>query len=297
MSIGEIEPLAVFGLSEQATMADIDERYRVLAQLIHSDSLPTAHESVRQHAESRRRQLDAAYEALKAAHRPVPRQAPAQAPPRTVFNEPNVPLERLYRPQPSAETAQLWHRAGIQPILVRLDHATAVTLATPGIHGDDSRAAFLVSQGQWHLARSAEALLEIVHGLPEHDLREMPAWPWLASSLRPEHVIVQGAFMYDLPGMLENLAETVPRWRPALLTPVYDLCYELAIALQIDEVQEALAPGSALYRLYVLIKELGATPFPRPMTVANIQRFDMLDVFDAWSQICEVIGEYAVWHS
>lgn len=139
-------------------MPEIDERYRSLAQ------------GVRAEADRRIRELTVAYEALKSLH--------GVAQPRSVFNEPNMPLQSLYRPAPGPEAAGLWYRAGIQPILVRLEEATGVSLATPTIREADTRTLFLAGEGQWHLARGAEALVDLVTGLPEHDLRELDTWQW-----------------------------------------------------------------------------------------------------------------------
>ncbi len=296
VSAAETDPLTVFGLHPQASLPEIHERYQVLAQFIRQDLVAGAHEQVRLAAQRRLAQLNLAYEALQAAHGLTPGAATPGAAPGVVFNEPNVPIERLFLPQQSADVAELWLRAGIQPIMIRLDHATGVCLATPTIHDADARTSFLAAQGQLHLARRADALMDLVTGLPSHDLQALGTWRWLASSVRPHHVIVHPSLMYDFPAMLENLADGVDRWRPPLLIPVYDLCYELAIALDIDELQAALAPGTPLYQLYLLIKELAEPWRSRSVVAEKIARFDLLDVFDAWSDISDLLADHLVWH-
>ena len=58
-------PYAVFGLTEEASEAEVDRAYRRLIAQYHPDRLQGAAPELRQQAETRARELNAAYDRIK----------------------------------------------------------------------------------------------------------------------------------------------------------------------------------------------------------------------------------------
>ena len=205
-----------------------------------------------------------------------------------VLNPDDEPLSMLPQSPRAFDTDALWARASFEPVMIRLGGYTGLTLATPSIHDDDERVVFLSDDQGIHLARSVEGLISLAH--------EIGPWRELAPMITPEHVVVLPENMFDLSEAIENYANDSDGWDPWLLTAAYNLCYELALHLEIDEVEEAMAPGSALYELYVVVSRLAAGSVSRWSARQSIARFDLADVFDAWCDINDILSDHMRWH-
>ena len=59
-------PYAVFGLTEDATDAEIDQAYRRLISQYHPDRMAGAAEELRRQAEAKSREINAAYDRIRA---------------------------------------------------------------------------------------------------------------------------------------------------------------------------------------------------------------------------------------
>jgi hypothetical protein len=205
-------------------------------------------------------------------------------------NPSNLPLA-VFAASPRPPTIDgFWQHAGVEPIMIRLDAGTALTLRTSTAH------ALFLADARLHVARSAEGLVELVRELPDHRLRELPGWPWLARSLEPRHVVASPWHWYDFADAVDNLSYGVDLWQPSRLVAVFELSYELATALGLDELAQDMEPGSALYEIYGLIRELNSAGPARWSARRKVAQYDLVTIFDAWSDIADILAEHMEWH-
>jgi len=211
------------------------------------------------------------------------------APDSAVLNPDDEPLWDLPESPRGFDANRFWEYAGVEPVMIRIGESTGLTLATPSIHDDDERVVFLSDDQGIHLARSVEGLIDLA--------REIGPWRELASMITPEHVVVLPEYMFDLSEAIEHYANDSADWDPSLLTGVYNFAYEMALHLDIDEVVEALMPGSALYMLYGVVRGLDdGGGFAEWRARQGIAKFDLADVFEAWCDIHDILADHIEWH-
>ena len=300
MELSAARSFAVLGVESAAGLPEIRARYQVLLQLFHPDRLLDAPGSVRQEAERRLREVNAAYHLIASAMGDQGLDSDAEPGgsrlDTTSINPNNAPLASLRSPVRTPHTVDFWQRMGLEPVMIRVYEGTGLTLCTPTVREDDERAHFLSSEGQLHLARSADGLLDLVARVPDHDLTSLPAWPHLVDSLQAKHIAVLPIHRFDIPAAIDNLSHGPDLWQPQLLIALHDLGYELAISLDLPEVYEALMPGSPLHRLYGLINDLDNALRPRWRVQREIERFDLVGVYDAWTDIYAILADHLAWH-
>ncbi|GIH05543.1 hypothetical protein Rhe02_36100 [Rhizocola hellebori] len=297
MELGEAESRLVLGVDSSATRPEIRARYQILLQLFHPDRLQDAPETVREEAQRQVRQLNAAYAHLTSDSPLMPAAVDdGSTPDTTIVNPHNGPLALLRPPVRTPHTADFWQRVGLEPIIIRVYEGTGLTLCTPSLRDNDTRAQFLSDDRHLHLARSPEGLVGLVEELTEHDLLQLDAWPDLVESIHTKQIAVLPAHRYDIPAALDNLTRGTELWDPKLLTAVYDIVYELAISLDLADIYEALMPGSPLHRLYELVHELDGALLSRRRVQREVERFDLVSVYDAWTDISSIVAEHLQWH-
>ena len=187
------------------------------------------------------------------------------------------------------EANRFWEGAWVEPVMIRIGGSTGLTLATPSIHDDDERVLFLSNDQGIHVAQSVEGLIDLA--------RQIGPWQDLASRIRPEYVVVLPQYMFDVSEAIVYYSDDSDDWNPSLLTVVYNFAYEMALHLAIDEVVEALAPDSALYTLYGLVRQLDAGgAMTQRSARRGIDRFDLADVYDAWCDIHDILADHIQWH-
>lgn len=293
------QPYLVLGVDSSATLPEIRARYRVLLHLFHPDRLHDAPEEVRQEAQRRIGELNAAYASVMSAlgaQAAGGEEADWSDPDTNVINPQNAPLASLRPSVRTPNTADFWQHVGLEPIMIRVYEGTGLTLCTPSVRDDDTRAMFLSDDGHLHIARSAQGLVDLAGGLPDHELLGLQTWPDLVEEFQARHVAVLPIHKFDIPAAIDNLSQGTDLWDPKLLIALYDVVYELAISLDLRDVYEALMPDSPLHRLYRLVNEMDSGPLSRWMLQREIERFNLVDVYDAWTDISAILSENFEWH-
>jgi hypothetical protein len=284
-----VDPYQVLGVEAGASPAEVRTRYRVLVQLFHPDRLQGMPDGVREEAERRMKELNLAYGRLEKGFptgRPDPPKEPAGR--RRVLNPDDVPLSMLPFSQRPAATSAAWEEAGVEPILIRVEGRTGLTLATPAT-GDEQRPARFLSDHQGiHLARSAEGLIELAG--------RVGPWRRLGRAMPARRVEVLPENRFDLTEALEMYVMDVEFWDPALLSAAFRLSYELALHLELDEVIEAMMPGSALHLLHNLVRRLDGGTISQWSARQGIAKFDRADVFQAWCDVTDNLSGQLRWH-
>jgi len=146
------------------------------------------------------------------------------------------------------EANMFWEGAWVEPVMIRIDGSTGLTLATPSIHDDDERVLFLSNDQGIHVAKSVEGLIDLA--------RQIGPWQDLASRIRPEYVVVLPQYMFDVSEAIVYYSDDSDDWNPSLLTGVYNFAYEMALHLAIDEVVEAWRPTRRFTRFMALCANL-----------------------------------------
>jgi hypothetical protein len=240
------------------------------------------------------KELNVAYGQLeKRLHRPPPPPAPQQrqeAPPkrRAVLNPDDRPLVMLPEPQRSTTTDAFWDEAGVEPIMIRIDGRTGLTLATPVTGDEQAPARFLSDPRGIHLTRSAEGLVDLAG--------RVGPWRRLARTMTERHVVVLPENRFDVTEAVETYVADVAAWDPSVLVAAYRLGYEMALHLDIGQVIEAMMPGSALYLLHGLVCRLDGGAISQWSARQGIARFHRADVFQAWCDISDNLAGRMQWH-
>lgn len=279
----------MLGVDAGASPAEVRARYRVLAQLFHPDRLQDMPDGVREEAERRMKELNLAYGQLekRQQHRGMAR--PAEPPRRRpVLNPGDDPLSILPMSQRPDATSAVWEDAGVEPILIRIDGRTGLTLATPATGDERNPAQFLSDHQGIHLACSTEGLIELAG--------RVGPWRRLGLTMSARRVVVLPENRFDLTEAVEMYVMDVDFWDPSVLTAAFRFSYEAALHLGIDEVIEAMMPGSALYLLHNLVRRLDGGTISQWSARQGIAKFDRADVFQAWCDITDNLSGHLRWH-
>lgn len=105
---------------------------------------------------------------------------------------------------------------------------------------------FLSHRGKLLLFRSPEGLVSYVRSGGPHDLAQLDSWSDVAESIRPELVSATEEDTYELDLVVENLRGGHDVWDTTLLIEAGEVSRDLAYALRLVAVLDALAPGSPL---------------------------------------------------
>lgn len=306
-----LDPYVVLGVDAGASLTEVRTRYKVLVQLFHPDRLQSMPDNVRQEAERRMKELNVAYTVLKSKlHKappppvpepppPPPRQARPEPPPpgrarpeppkrHAVLNPDDQPLATLAEELRPTATHEFWKELVVEPVMIRIDGRTGLTLATSLTNVEQAPARFLSDHRGIHLARSAEGLVDLVG--------RVGPWRRLARTMTARRVMVLPDNRFDLTEALEIYARDVETWDPSVLISAYRIGYEMALHLDLGEVIEAMMPRSALHRLFGLVCRLDGGAISQWGARQGIAKFDRADVYQAWCDISDNLAGQLEWH-
>jgi hypothetical protein len=105
---------------------------------------------------------------------------------------------------------------------------------------------FLGGRGQVYLFRSPEGLVEYVRSGAQHDMSQLTNWADLVARITPEDVVPLPDDRYELDLVVENLRAGHQAWDPELVIRAGEVARDLGYALQLEQVQASLSPGSPL---------------------------------------------------
>ncbi|MBO0869265.1 MAG: DNA primase, partial [Micromonosporaceae bacterium] len=80
----------------------------------------------------------------------------------------------------------------------------------------------------------------------EHDMSQLSTWPDLVARISAEDVVPLPEDRYELDLVVENLRGGQQAWDPDLVIRAGEVARDLGYALQLEQVQASLAPGSPL---------------------------------------------------
>ena len=105
---------------------------------------------------------------------------------------------------------------------------------------------FLGRRGKVYLFKSPEGLVDFVKSGAEHDLTQLDTWSDLVERITVDDVEPADEDRYELDLVVENLRGGHDVWDHTLIIKAGEVARDLAYALRIEPVVNALAPGSPL---------------------------------------------------
>jgi hypothetical protein len=105
---------------------------------------------------------------------------------------------------------------------------------------------FLGARGQLYLFQTQQGLVDFVRSGEEHDMSQLDTWSKLAERVATEDVVALPEDTYELDLVVKNLRGGHDAWDADLIIQAGEAARDLAFALRITSVIEALAPGSPL---------------------------------------------------
>lgn len=111
---------------------------------------------------------------------------------------------------------------------------------------DEETPVFLSHRGRLLLFGSPESLVTFIGSDAPHDLTQLDTWPALVKRVRPADIVPTDADSYELDLVVENLRGGHDAWDPPLLISAGEIARDLAYALRLEPVRNALAADSPL---------------------------------------------------
>jgi hypothetical protein len=105
---------------------------------------------------------------------------------------------------------------------------------------------FLTNKGRLLVFKSAEGLVDFVKSDAPHDLRQLPEWGNLSSSISVDEVVPSEDDTYELDLVVENLRGGHDVWDAPLLLSAGEVARDVAYALRLEGVLTMLSPGAPL---------------------------------------------------
>jgi hypothetical protein len=105
---------------------------------------------------------------------------------------------------------------------------------------------FLSHRGKLLLFRTPEGLVSYVRSGGPHDLAQLDTWAEVAEGIQPELVVATDDDSYELDLVVENLRGGHDAWDTSLLIDAGEISRDVAYALRLVPVLDALSPGSPL---------------------------------------------------
>jgi hypothetical protein len=105
---------------------------------------------------------------------------------------------------------------------------------------------FLAEDGKLLLFRSPEGLVEYVRGGADHEFAQLDTWDEIRDRVEPDDVVPLDEDRYELDLVVENLRGGHDVWDPALIIQAGEVARDVAYALRLHPVMNALSPGSPL---------------------------------------------------
>jgi hypothetical protein len=163
-------------------------------------------------------------------------------------------------PEMSPEGMLFWEQAGVEPVYLALPaKGTGFTLRHyPEVEDeeDDPEVQFLGRHHRVWLFRDTEALAEFIRGDERHDLRDAPHWKDVSRTEDLE-LIPEEVNRYELDLVVEALRAGLDAWDDDLIIAAGEVGRELGHYLDLNEVLDALGPGSPLDQLDDTLREGG----------------------------------------
>jgi hypothetical protein len=105
---------------------------------------------------------------------------------------------------------------------------------------------FLGRNGKLYLFHSPDKLVEFVQSGAEHDLSHLDTWADLVDRVTVDDIEARAEDCYELDLVVENLRGGPDAWDPTLILKAGEVARDLAYALRLETVLNALAAGSPL---------------------------------------------------
>jgi hypothetical protein len=158
--------------------------------------------------------------------------------------------------------AMFWADSGIDPVEIAFPKDTGLTLRhyrmVEDADGEEvEEAVFLAHKGKVHLFRSPEGLVTFLRSDAPHDLTAVDGWAEIVEKVTADDIIADEEDTYELDLVVENLRGGHDVWDEDLLIGAGELSRDLAFALRLGDVLEALAPGSPLDELDEAVRAEG----------------------------------------
>ena len=209
------------------------------------------------------------------------------------INPRNVPLTNYPTPQRSTDAELLWQQTAVEPILIRFDSCTGLTV----MDTSTSEVTFLGGRGHLQVARSAAGLVGLLAEARKDGQADLVKLATILESVQPADLSPDPEHEYDISAALVNLVEGVESWNPVLLAAAFDLCYWLGRALGLETVEAMLHPSSLLGQIRNLLPDLDLDSPSRWDCVQQIREHDLTRAYREFADIVELIELYTEWHS
>ncbi|RLP92868.1 J domain-containing protein [Micromonospora sp. BL4] len=277
------DPYTLLGVTRESSVAEIRERYLVLAQIWHPDRHQSSSAKVREEVTRQMQRINAAYQHLTdvhtRAHHDRERQTrerrdrerenrqrqdrerqkrEGQSREREARERQDRERETRERENPRAQWTHPGFPGASRPVTSAdprsTIHPIAITLRsgergyTLRAHLDDQQtdAAFLGAQSHLLLFRSAESMRKYVTRTETHELASIEGWESFLDGMGSTATEPDDEHTFDFDLITYSLRFPPAQWVPTLFIANRDLIREISEAFELDGVLKHLAVGSPL---------------------------------------------------